>query len=180
MFVNEANPSGVYQSTSAGHFKQCLVCHKSIGPIEEHVWTKDNDAYYHWDACQVCHYSKKEGTMEPHNYVDGHCSVCGRYDEKPTQSGFDVGEKSSEPKGDVTYTHDEDIWTFSFVDKTPDKEHPVITEDLFWCLDGERQPEFNGKATFVLKTPKKQSYTVLCVYNNGKGYGSCEITVTGY
>lgn len=180
VFVNEANPSGVYQSTSAGHFKQCLVCHKSIGPIEEHVWTKDNDAYYHWDACQVCHYSKKEGTMEPHNYVDGHCSVCGRYDEKPTQSGFDVGEKSSEPKGDVTYTYDGNIWTFSFVDKTPDKEHPVITEDLFWCLDGERQPEFNGKATFVLKTPKKQSYTVLCVYNNGKGYGSCEITVTGY
>lgn len=180
VFVNEANPSGVYQSTSAGHFKQCLVCHKSIGPIEEHVWTKNNDAYYHWDACQVCHYSKKEGTMEPHNYVDGHCSVCGRYDEKPTQSGFDVGEKSSEPKGDVTYTPDENIWTFSFVDKTPDKEHPVITEDLFWCLDGERQPEFDGKATFVLKTPKKQSYTVLCVYNNGKGYGSCEITVTGY
>lgn len=180
VFVNEANPSGVYQSTSAGHFKQCLVCHKSIGPIEGHVWTKDNDAYYHWDACQVCHYSKKEGTMEPHNYVDGHCSVCGRYDEKPTQSGFDVGEKSSEPKGDVTYTRDGNIWTFSFVDKTPDKEHPVITEDLFWCLDGERQPEFNGKATFVLKTPKKQSYTVLCVYNNGKGYGSCEITVTGY
>lgn len=180
VFVNEANPSGVYQSTSDGHFKQCLVCHKSIGPIEEHVWTKDNDAYYHWDACQVCHYSKKEGTMEPHNYVDGHCSVCGRYDEKPTQSGFDVGEKSSEPKGDVTYTPDENIWTFSFVDKTPDKEHPVITEDLFWCLDGERQPEFDGKATFVLKTPKKQSYTVLCVYNNGKGYGSCEITVTGY
>lgn len=180
VFVNEANPSGVYQSTSDGHFKQCLVCHKSIGPIEEHVWTKDNDAYYHWDACQVCHYSKKEGTMEPHNYVDGHCSVCGRYDEKPTQSGFDVGEKSSEPKGDVTYAHDGNIWTFSFVDKTPDKEHPVITEDLFWCLDGERQPEFDGQATFVLKTPKKQSYTVLCVYNNGKGYGSCEITVTGY
>lgn len=180
VFVNEANPSGVYQSTSAGHFKQCLVCHKSIGDIEDHVLTKDNDAYYHWDACQVCHYSKKEGTMEPHNYVDGHCPVCGRYDEKPTQSGFDVGEKSSEPKGDVTYTPDENIWTFSFVDKTPDKEHPVITEDLFWCLDGERQAEFDGNATFVLKTPKKQSYTVLCVYNNGKGYGSCEITVTGY
>lgn len=180
LFRNEANPSGVYQSTSDGHFKQCLVCHKSIGPIEEHVWTKDNDAYYHWDACQVCHYSKKEDTKEPHNYVDGHCTVCGRYDEKPAQSGFDVGEKSSEPKGDVTYIYDENIWTFSFVDKTPDKEHPVITEDLFWCLDGERQPEFNGKATFVLKTPKKQSYTVLCVYNNGKGYGSCEITVTGY
>lgn len=180
VFRNEANPSGVYQSTSDGHFKQCLVCHKLIGPIEGHVWAKDNDAYYHWDACQVCHCSKKEGTMEPHNYVDGHCSVCGRYDEKPTQSGFDVGEKSSEPKGDVTYAHDGNIWTFSFVDKTPDKEHPVITEDLFWCLDGERQPEFNGNATFVLKTPKKQSYTVLCVYNNGKGYGSCEITVTGY
>lgn len=180
VFVNESNPSGFYQSTSDGHFKQCLVCHKSIGKIEEHVWTKDNDAYYHWDACQVCHYSKKEDTMEPHNYVDGHCPVCGRYDEKPAQSGFDVGEKSSEPKGDVTYIYDENIWTFSFVDKTPDKEHPVITEDLFWCLDGERQPEFDGQATFVLKTPKKQSYTVLCVYNNGKGYGSCEITVTGY
>lgn len=180
VFVNEANPSGVYQSTSDGHFKQCLVCHKSIGPIEKHVWTKDNDADYHWDACQVCHYSKKEDTKEPHKYEYGHCTVCGRYDEKPAQSGFDVGEKSSEPKGDVTYTHDENIWTFSFVDKTPDKEHPVITEDLFWCLDGERQPEFNGNATFVLKTPKKQSYTVLCVYNNGKGYGSCEITVTGY
>lgn len=180
VFVNEANPSGVYQSTSDGHFKQCLVCHKSIGDIEKHVWTKDNDADYHWDACQVCHYSKKEDTKEPHKYEYGHCTVCGRYDEKPAQSGFDVGEKSSEPKGDVTYTRDENIWTFSFVDKTPDKEHPVITEDLFWCLDGERQPEFNGKATFVLKTPKKQSYTVLCVYNNGKGYGSCEITVTGY
>lgn len=180
VFVNEANPSGVYQSTSDGHFKQCLVCHKSIGDIEKHVWTKDNDAYYHWDACQVCHYSKKEDTKEPHKYEYGHCTVCGRYDEKPAQSGFDVGEKSSEPKGNVTYTRDENIWTFSFVDKTPDKEHPVITEDLFWCLDGERQPEFNGKATFVLKTPKKQSYTVLCVYNNGKGYGSCEITVTGY
>lgn len=180
VFVNEANPSGVYQSTSEGHFKQCLVCHKSIGPIEGHVWTKDNDVDYHWEACQVCHYSKKEDTKKPHNYVDGHCTVCGRYDEKPAQSGFDVGEKSSEPKGDVTYTPDENIWTFSFVDKTPDKEHPVITEDLFWCLDGERQAEFDGNATFVLKTPKKQSYTVLCVYNNGKGYGSCEITVTGY
>lgn len=180
VFVNEANPSGVYQSTSDGHFKQCLVCHKSIGDIEKHVWTKDNDADYHWDACQVCHYSKKEDTKEPHKYEYGHCTVCGRYDEKPAQSGFDVGEKSSEPKGDVTYTYDENTWTFSFVDKTPDKEHPVIAEDLFWCLDGERQPEFNGKATFVLKTPKKQSYTVLCVYNNGKGYGSCEITVTGY
>lgn len=180
VFVNEANPSGGYQSTSDGHFKQCLVCHKSIGDIEKHVWTKDNDAYYHWDACQVCHYSKKEDTKELHKYEYGHCTVCGRYDEKPAQSGFDVGEKSSEPKGDVTYTHDGNIWTFSFVDKTPDKEHPVITEDLFWCLDGERQPEFNGKATFVLKTPKKQSYTVLCVYNNGKGYGSCEITVTDY
>lgn len=180
VFVNEANPSGVYQSTSDGHFKQCLVCHKSIGDIEKHVWTKDNDTYYHWDACQVCHYSKKEGTKEFHNYVDGHCPVCGRYDEKPAQSGFDVGEKSSEPKGDVTYTRDENIWTFSFVDKTPDKEHPVMIEDLFWCLDGERQREFDGKATFELKTTKKQSYTVLCVYNNGKGYGSCEITVTGY
>ncbi len=162
------------------HYPVCDVCgfvDKANGSKHEFVW--DNDSNGHWYSCKVCHHKKTEKV--PHDYKDGVCSVCGRYDENPaSKPGFEVGEKSSEPKGEVTYTHDGNTWTFIFVDRTPDKENPVRTEELFWCLDGERQSKFNGKTEFILNAPRKQSYTVLCVYNNGKGYGSCEITVTGY
>ena len=182
VFTDDIQKNEEYEFSDNGHKHICLVCKKSIGDFVAHTWTYENNSTDHWLACQFCHYKKPGTNKELHKYEDGHCSVCGRYDEKPAQSGFEVGEKSSEPKGEVTYTHThkDNTWTFTFVDKTPDNENPVKIEELFWCLDGERQQAFDGKVSFVLNTPRKQSYTVLCVYNNGKGYGSCEITVTGY
>lgn len=177
VFTDSEHETEMFETSSEGHRHICLLCHRAIGDIVAHSWVKANDADFHWDECSICHFNG--GGRQEHDFVDGRCVVCGRAAQDNPSSGFDVVEDNPEPRGDVSVFNDGgSAWTFVFEDKASKEENKV--SDLFWCLDGERVHEVDGRFKFVLTTSSRRSYTVLCVFSNGHGYGSWEKTITGF
>ncbi len=177
-------PSGSYDYTSVGHRPICKNCGEGYGDYASHIhgvgdfrWQPIDDKQ-HSEKCTACGY-EFPNTRENHEWVNGYCK-CGKPEpDKPSSPGLDITVGMLEPEGVLNVSHTPDnVWTFEYRDTNPKSK----AEHWRWFVDGKEQIK-NGigidSNVFVLESPRKRSYTIMCEFWNEQGIGSCDAMITG-
>ncbi len=185
VFTDDSHPSETYRDYGDdGHCHVCLSCSQPIGGAQRHdnaSWWFDTQS--HCRACSVCGH-RFESSMEGHDFVsteDGRgckeCPYVEKDDDPRSDSGFDVGIETNDPKCRLDIVDNGDhTHTFTCTNLI---EGDHITE-IRWYVDNVRLDVQATRTSIEVATPERRSYRVFCIYSNGKGYGSCEAVVTGY
>ena len=145
-----------------------------------HEITWQNDATHHWRGCSLCDYTEPD-TKAIHQYPDEpesdgnyYCTVCNRIRPMDTStSGFNAEESDIEPRGHFTGTREGTAWTFAFVDDNASYPSSVVA----WLVDGKETEAAGDTLETTIETHRRA--LVLCVFRNGKGYGSWEAMIDG-
>lgn len=165
-----------------GHWHECIYSCGTIADYGEHDegTEYEKNSQYHWHACTVCGRIMSE--PEAHQFVEQPsepgvfiCTVCYYIDDRrSTDFDFHATGLDPEPKGTVSATKDGKSWTVT-VEVTSDTE----VTSYEWYVDNKLQ-KGETSASFTFTPPRKEDYTVMCVFGNEAGYfGSASMKING-